>query len=69
MCTRSGEKQLATKPELESRNPLKLIPILGALILISLVIHDDDDDDDADDDDDDDDDDDYDDDANIMIIR
>ena len=25
------------KPELESRNPLKLIPILGALILISLV--------------------------------
>jgi len=36
--TRSGEKQLATKPELESRNPLKLIPILGALILISLVL-------------------------------
>jgi len=36
--TRSGEKQLATKPELESRNPLKLIPILGALMLISLVL-------------------------------
>jgi len=37
--TRTGEKQLATKPELESsRNPLKLIPILGALMLISLVL-------------------------------
>ena len=36
--TRSGEKQLATKPELESRNPLKYAQALKCRISLSLSL-------------------------------
>ena len=36
--TRPGEKQLATMPEMENKNPLRLIPVLGGFLLISLLL-------------------------------
>ena len=36
--TRPGEKQLATMPEMENRSPLRLIPVLGGFLLISLLL-------------------------------
>ena len=34
----AGEKQLATMPEMENRSPLRLIPVLGGFLLISLLL-------------------------------
>lgn len=36
--TRPGEKQLATMPEIETKNKLRFTPLLGVILLISLVL-------------------------------
>lgn len=36
--TRAGEKQLATMPEIEDKNPLRFIPMLAVFLLISLLL-------------------------------
>ena len=36
--TRAGEKQLATMPEIENKNPLRFIPMLAVFLLISLLL-------------------------------
>ena len=36
--TRPGEKQLATMPEIENKNPMRFVPILVGFILISLLL-------------------------------